>query len=230
MASVQEKFTDVVLATIRSRQDDQEKYPKAVSRNAQAAVSLRPAEFSDFEEVARLGQRLGQGSDSEENWEAVVASQSRGAEWARGFTNRMGSGIGRDGGWVFRDDSSALRVSGNYLGCGGKLPFRGRSRISLILAPSSVVFSAPEGRGFILEHDCDACSGKNDGGIEGGSGSAGRLRHGAVLGVGLPAVRENGFQKIRRSQNRRSTRKVGGGGCALGRNAATGQDSANAEC
>src|ERR1700731_1692063 len=73
MPSVQEKLTDAVWATIRSRQDDRDRNSlgRPLLPRTQAAVAIRLAQFSDFEDVARLGQRLGQGSDSPENWKRL---------------------------------------------------------------------------------------------------------------------------------------------------------------
>jgi hypothetical protein len=132
MASVQDKFTDVVLATIRSRQDDQEKYPKAASRNAQAAVSLRSAEFSDFEEVARLGQRLGQGSDSEDNWERL---------WLHNPAVQSGRAVSRIG-WV-------LESGGTVVGFFGTIPLLCEFQGTTLVAAASCRFAVdPEFRSF----------------------------------------------------------------------------------
>src|ERR1700682_200227 len=104
MPSVQDKLTDAVLATIRSRQDDREKNPLAqsVSARTQAAVSIRPAQFSDFEEVARLGQRLGQGSDSPENWERL---------WLQNPAVQSGRAVSRIG-WVLESDGAVVGFFG----------------------------------------------------------------------------------------------------------------------
>lgn len=132
MASVQEKVTDVVLAAIRSRQDDQGKYPKAVSRHSQAAVSLRPAEFSDFEEVARLGQRLGQGSDSEKNWERL---------WLHNPAVQSGRAVSRIG-WV-------LESGGTVVGFFGTIPLLCEFQGTTLVAAASCRFAVdPEFRSF----------------------------------------------------------------------------------
>jgi hypothetical protein len=135
MASVQEKLTDAVLATIRSRQDDRERNPRVaqpVSPRTQAAVSLRAAEFSDFQNVARLGQRLGQGSDSAENWKRL---------WLHNPAVLSGRAVPRIG-WV-------LESGGKVVGFFGTIPLLCEFQGTTLVAAASCRFAVdPEFRSF----------------------------------------------------------------------------------
>jgi hypothetical protein len=108
MATVQDKLTDVVLATIRSRRDDRASTPhtaRPLPSRAHGPVSLRLAEFSDFESVAQLGRRLGQGEDSEENWKRL---------WIDNPAVKSGRAVARVG-WV-------LESGGTVVGFFGTIP------------------------------------------------------------------------------------------------------------
>src|ERR1700676_1659449 len=134
MPSVQEKLTDAVLATIRSRQDHRERNPLAqpVSARTNASVSIRPAQFSDFEGVARLGQRLGQGSDSPENWERF---------WLHNPAVQNGRAVSRIG-WVLESD-------GGGVGFFGTIPLLCEFQGTTLVAAASCRFAVdPEFRSF----------------------------------------------------------------------------------
>jgi hypothetical protein len=135
MASVQEKLTDAVLATIRSRQDDRKKYPQVaqpVSPRTQAAVSLRVAQFSDFQNVARLSQRLGQGSDSVENWKRL---------WLNNPAVQSGRAVPRIG-WI-------LELDGAVVGFFGTIPLLCEFQGTTLVAAASCRFAVdPEFRSF----------------------------------------------------------------------------------
>jgi hypothetical protein len=134
MPSVQEKLTDAVLATIRSRQDHRERNPLAqpVSARTNASVSIRPAQFSDFEGVARLGQRLGQGSDSPENWERC---------WLHNPAVQNGRAVSRIG-WVLESD-------GGVVGFFGTIPLLCEFQGTTLVAAASCRFAVdPEFRSF----------------------------------------------------------------------------------
>jgi hypothetical protein len=105
MATVQDKLTDVVLATIRSRRNDRDGSPhvaQPIPSRAHGSVSLRPAEFSDFERVTQLGRRLGQGADSEENWRRL---------WVDNPAVQSGRAAGRIG-WVLESDGAVVGFFG----------------------------------------------------------------------------------------------------------------------
>jgi hypothetical protein len=134
MPSVQEKLTDAVLATIRSRQDHRERNPLAqpVSARTNASVSIRPAQFSDFEGVARLGQRLGQGSDSPENWKHL---------WLHNPAVQSGRAVSRIG-WVLESD-------GGVVGFFGTIPLLCEFQGTTLVAAASCRFAVdPEFRSF----------------------------------------------------------------------------------
>jgi hypothetical protein len=66
------KLTDKILRRIRSRSEDaanasDENVSGAVA-NSGAPVSVREAQFGDFDRVSAMNRRLGQGADSLENW------------------------------------------------------------------------------------------------------------------------------------------------------------------
>jgi hypothetical protein len=135
MTSVQEKLTDVILATIRSRRDDRTSDPTFKQQQtiqAPAQVSLRAAEFSDFASVARLGQRLGQGTDSIDNWTRL---------WIANPAVQSGLAASRIG-WV-------LESGGTVVGFFGTIPLLCEFQGSTLVAAASCRFAVdPEFRSF----------------------------------------------------------------------------------
>jgi hypothetical protein len=131
MTTVQEKLTGAVLTTIRSRRNDREsgsRQPEPIT--ARAPVSLRGAEFSDFEAVAQLGQRLGQGSDSKENWQRL---------WIQNPAVQSGRAIGRIG-WV-------LESGGTVVGFFGTIPLLCEFQGTTLVAAATCRFAVdPEFR------------------------------------------------------------------------------------
>src|SRR5258708_668152 len=72
---MQSKIKEAVLRKIRSRAEESPaeyatRIP-ALSPEAAASVSVRAAQFSDFERVCAVNRRLGQGADSVENWQRL---------------------------------------------------------------------------------------------------------------------------------------------------------------
>lgn len=135
MTSVQEKLTDAILATIRSRRDDRESnlpVTRVDPTRAEAKVSLRTAELSDFTSVARLGQRLGQGADSVENWKRL---------WIDNPAVQSGLAVSRIG-WV-------LESGGTVVGFFGTIPLLCEFQGSTLVAAASCRFAVdPEFRSF----------------------------------------------------------------------------------
>jgi hypothetical protein len=70
-----DKFTDAILKRIRSRVSEPSRRDAAMdgtpSTAAAASVSLREAQFFDFDRVCAMNRRLGQGADSLENWQRL---------------------------------------------------------------------------------------------------------------------------------------------------------------
>ncbi len=135
MTSVQEKLTGAILATIRSRRDDRDSNLPVMamdSARAQAQISIRPAELSDFASVARLGQRLGQGTDSVENWKRL---------WIDNPAVQSGLAVSRIG-WV-------LESGGKVVGFFGTIPLLCEFQGSTLIAAASCRFAVdPEFRSF----------------------------------------------------------------------------------
>lgn len=135
MATVQDKLTDVVLATIRSRRNDRERNPRVaqpVPTSTHGAVSLRAAEFSDFENVAQLGRRLGQGSDSEANWKRL---------WLDNPAVQSGRVVARIG-WV-------LESGGAVVGFFGTIPLLCEFQGTTLVAAATCRFAVdPEFRSY----------------------------------------------------------------------------------
>ena len=103
---MQDKLTGAVLATIRSRRDSREGKPKEAQANlvrAGGPVRLRQAEFADFESVAALGQRLGQGADSKENWKRL---------WVENPAVQSGLATSKIG-WVLESGDSVVGFFGS---------------------------------------------------------------------------------------------------------------------
>lgn len=135
MTSVQEKLTDAILATIRSRRADRESnlpVTQLGTARAPAKVSLRTAEASDFASVARLGRRLGQGTDSVENWKRL---------WIDNPAVQSGLAVSRIG-WV-------LESGGTVVGFFGSIPLLCEFQGSTLVAAASCRFAVdPEFRSF----------------------------------------------------------------------------------
>lgn len=133
MTTVQEKLTEAVLATIRSRRNGQASRPveaHSAPASSQSPVSLRMAEFSDFQAVARLGQRLGQGADSEENWRRL---------WINNPAVQSGRAASRIG-WV-------METGGNIVGFFGTIPLLCEFQGSTLVSAASCRFAVePEFR------------------------------------------------------------------------------------
>ena len=132
MPSVQERLTDAVLATIRTRRDDREVAQSPLlngSRN-HAAIALRAATFSDFEKVALLHKRLGQGADSVENWKRLWVDNP--ALKNREVTPRIG--------WI-------LESAGSVVGFFGTIPLLCEFQGTTLTAAASCRFAVdPEFR------------------------------------------------------------------------------------
>ena len=135
MISVQEKLTDAILATIRSRRSDRERNPLVAQPDpgrVRATVSLRAAEFSDFRKVAQLGRWLGQGTDSEENWKRL---------WVDNPAVQTGRAVSRIG-WVLESD-------GAVVGFFGTIPLLCEFQGTTLVAAASCRFAvSPEFRSF----------------------------------------------------------------------------------
>lgn len=132
MPTVQERVTDAVLATIRSRRDNRNTISPATNPSASRSrsVSVRVAEFSDFDRVAQLNNRLGQGTDSEANWRRL---------WSSNPAVESGRASGRVG-WV-------LESGGDVVGFFGTIPLLYEFEGTILVAAASCRFAVePEFR------------------------------------------------------------------------------------
>jgi hypothetical protein len=100
------KLTEAVLKRIRSRSAEASMRGVATesSSTTTAPVSLREAQFSDFDQVSAMNQRLGQGADSLENWQRLWRDSPALRD---GRTSRIG--------WV-------LEAAGQIVGFLGNIP------------------------------------------------------------------------------------------------------------
>jgi hypothetical protein len=134
MAPVETKLVDVVLKKIRARKQEtaERSSPVATGPLAVGSVSIRQAQFSDFDRVCTMNVELGQGSDSRENWNRLWRDNPA-----------IGNGNGASCiGWT-------LEASGEIVGFLGSIPllyeFEGRT---LTAAATCRLAVRPAYRGF----------------------------------------------------------------------------------
>jgi hypothetical protein len=111
MSVIEGKFSEAVLKRIRARSRTGSNAERAEVPDAKvvsaSSVSVREAQFSDFEQVRALNLKLGQGPDSIENWNRL---------WRDNPALKDGRGGARIG-WV-------LEASGEVVGFFGTIPLQ----------------------------------------------------------------------------------------------------------
>lgn len=134
MAPVETKLVDVVLKKIRAKRQEAAERTSHDPTNSPAAgsVSVRQAQFSDFDRVCEMNVELGQGPDSRENWNRL---------WRDNPALDNANGVSCIG-WT-------LEASGELVGFLGSIPllyeFEGRT---LTAAATCRLAVRPAYRGF----------------------------------------------------------------------------------
>jgi hypothetical protein len=133
---MQNPFTDALLTRIRSRTGSDDAPPTTGSAEIfpvnPASLSVREAQFSDFESIHSMNLRLGQGADSIENWNRL---------WRDNPALKETQAKSRIG-WVLED-------AGKITGFLGSIPLAYRFQGQVLSAAATCRFAVePSYRGF----------------------------------------------------------------------------------